>query len=116
MSTIIATHESQEKVHNLQTVIAMRCETTHNYPSYHWQNNHGKQFADSDPMLYKKALLEFQSSEGTYIDAHKWRFTPERFHKTICVLNELGYTNYEIDEIFDTKYGLFEFYVVLRKK
>lgn len=77
---VIATHIKPRKTHDLRTVIAMRCETTHNDPECHFQRGRsymgGKGYMGdyltskdirklkSSLTCYTKAVKEYQQANG----------------------------------------------------
>jgi SAM-dependent methyltransferase len=97
--------------HTLKAVIEHRALTTHNKGSRHWRGNHGKQNDNIDNI--KKAIEEYNT--GEYIDVHGWYFTPNSFEKIIILLNDLKYINLSVKKVYPTRYGSFEFYVILEK-
>lgn len=116
ISNVLAVYSLKEKVHNLQNILSMRCEITHNESIKHWSNDHGLTKGEQDVNCYKNALKEYFDSKGQYIDSHKWRFTPESFYKIVKALSDLGYINFEIETIYDTEKNSHEFQAILKKK
>lgn len=64
---------------------------------------------------YSNALKEFQEANGNYIDAHKWRFTPESFFGIVTELNKMGLQPLKIEKVFCTAPNSHEFYAILYK-
>ena len=100
LSEVLAIYWQKPKVHSLQTILSMRCETTHNDSTEHWKGNNGE-------MLYKNqcffdALKEFQDASGAYIDSHKWRFTPESFYNIVNELYKMKLQTLKIEKVFCT--------------
>jgi SAM-dependent methyltransferase len=116
VSEVLAVNLNGTKVHSLQAILAMRCETTHNDPSRHWKGDHGQMDRDIDSDCYFGAVKEHTDAEGKYIDSHKWRFTPESFKYTINTLYKMGLINLEIDTVGCTAENSHEFGAILKKK
>ncbi|MBA4249229.1 MAG: hypothetical protein C0440_01375 [Candidatus Pelagibacter sp.] len=114
LSDVIDVFESNPKKHDLKTILTNRCErSTHNDSYAHWQSEHGQHKSEELKNCYQEALKEYKNSGNDYIDAHRWRFTPQSFYKIISDLNEMGYIKLKVDTIYDTKFGSCEFYAVL---
>lgn len=115
LSDVIGNHfENFKTRHPLRSILAMECETTHNDPRLHWNNNDG--IAKGIELeCYKKALENFEKMNGEYINAHRWRFTPDQFEFIINKLNDLNYINLKIEKIYYTKRNTFHFYAILYK-
>ncbi len=113
LSDIIDNFENNPKKHDLKTILANRCEITHNNNFEHWQSKHGEHKSEQIDNCYISALKEYKNSGDNYIDSHRWRFTPQSFYKIISQLNEMKYIQLKIDTIHATKFGSCEFYVVL---
>lgn len=113
LSDIIAEHYRTEKQdHPLRTILAMECETTHNNTKHHWRNNSGE-VSGKDYKCYQKALNKYNEAQGKYIDAHRWRFTPQQFKFIIEELNKLGLIRFKIEKIYKTQSFHNEFKVIL---
>jgi predicted SAM-dependent methyltransferase len=115
MSEVIAVHEEGKNIHSLQTILTMRCETTHNNSIRHWHNDHGRLTASGNLECYKAAVKEFKEANGHYIDSHKWRFTPESFELIIMQLQEMKYIDLKIEKLYGTMMNSHEFEVILYK-
>jgi hypothetical protein len=114
-SEVIASHELGMKTHSLQTILQDRCERGHNDNLRHWKGDHSKMNYENNPSCYRDALMEFKQSNGSYIDSHKWRFTPSSFTEIIRRLNELEMISLKIDKVWCTEEGSNEFYAILSK-
>lgn len=132
LSEVLAVYWQNPKVHSLQTVLSMRCETTHNDPAQHWKENNGEMvYKSSKDVIFNPlngdkeykdvkhcffdAVKEFQDANGTYIDSHKWRFTPESFYNIVEELYKMKLQPLKIEKVFCTDQNSFEFFVILYK-
>ncbi len=115
LSEIIAVHEMGLTTHSLQTVLSMRCETTHNDAVRHHGNDNGERLGDNNINCYKDALKEFKLANGSYIDVHKWRFTPSSFNLIIEKLYDMRFINLKIKKLYGTQGNSHEFSVILYK-
>ena len=98
----------------LLKVIEHRALTTHNDSIRHWLGDHGENTVDLK-LKWERAINEFESAQGNYIDVHCWQFTPESFVGTIKSLLALDLIEFEIEEIFSTPANSLEFCAVLKK-
>ena len=98
----------------LLKVIEHRALTTHNDSIRHWLGDHGENTVDLK-LKWERAINEFESAQGNYIDVHCWQFTPESFVSTIKSLLALDLIEFEIEEIFSTPANSLEFSAVLKK-
>lgn len=114
LSDILESYYNKDKLHPLRTILAMVCETTHNNPYQHLAGNNGG-VKGKDINCYKEALERYNNSEGNYINAHRWRFTPTQFSFVMDSLNKLELINLKITKLHLTKKNQFEFYVILDK-
>ncbi len=130
LSEVLAIYWQKPKVHSLQTILSMRCETTHNDSTEHWKGNNGemsyksnvyfnpyngdKNFEDVKSCFFD-ALKEFEDANGAYIDSHKWRFTPESFYNIVNELYKMKLQPLKIEKVFCTAENSNEFYVILYK-
>lgn len=98
----------------LLKVIEHRALTTHNDSIRHWSGDHGENIVDLK-QKWERAINEFESAQGNYIDVHCWQFTPESFVSTIQSLRALHLIEFELEEIFSTPSNSLEFCAVLKK-
>ncbi|MFK7968589.1 MAG: hypothetical protein AB8B68_05545 [Rickettsiaceae bacterium] len=115
LSGVIATHEARPIIHSLENTLISHCESGHSWPDRHWNRDHEVVTGATDLSCYKRVLQLFKDADGTYIDMHKWRFSPESFELIINQLIELGFIHLEIEKIYGTPPQSNEFQVVLRK-
>ena len=116
LSEVLAVYWQSPKRHSLQTILAMKCETTHNDSTRHWNSNDESvpKFLDT-ANCFKEWYKEYLSS-NKYIDSHKWRFVPESFEVIINTLNKLKLTSLKVEKIYDTAQNSHEFYAILVKE
>lgn len=114
LSEVLAVFWEGRQTHSLQTVLAMRCETTHNNSTQHFQGNSGEIVYQSKPDSYLQAYEEYNTAKGGYIDAHKWRFTPSSFYYIITELKNMGIINLSVEKVFNTRKDDIEFFAVLK--
>jgi SAM-dependent methyltransferase len=100
--------------HTIGNVIRHRALVTHNDPLKHWKGDHGEPKGYQNVQSFKRAIIEFESANGSYIDVHAWQFTPSSFRLTIEILNKLGLINFSCYRVYSTPYGRLEFCAVLR--
>ena len=110
---IRANHEKKIKP-DLYSVIEHRALTTHNESALHWK---GQNIPDLNDFKnrYLRAVSEFETSNGNYIDVHCWQFTPRTFSTIIQGLRELEMINFEVVELYETSENDLEFFGLLRK-
>ncbi len=113
LSDIIGSYYSAIKLHQLDTILAMSCETTHNNPKLHWQGEHG-QVKGRNSSCYVDSIKDFKNNSG-YINAHRWRFTPQSFEFIINQLNEMGLTTLKVEKVYMTQENTADFKVILYK-
>lgn len=114
LSEVVESFEMKMKTPSVWKVIEHRALTTHNEPNRHWKGDHGTPNFDLSNR-WARAIAEFNDSNGEYIDVHCWQFTPESFVKIIDGLFNLGYIDFQVEEIFDTPVNDLEFCAILRK-
>jgi SAM-dependent methyltransferase len=114
LAGVIDAYFQDNKVHALRSVIEHGALTTHNDPQRHWRGDHG----DITPSMRErlKAAIElYQTAEGAYIDVHAWYFFPASFRRLLTALNETSYITLNIERVYNTLWGHFEFFAILRK-
>lgn len=112
---IIDAHESNRRVHNLQSLIEHSALLTHNDPKKHWDEPQLTR-PKINPMNVMSAINTWKKSEGAYIDVHAWQFTPDSFIENIQILNSLGYINLKCERIYSTLRGNNEFWAILKSE
>jgi len=93
----------------------MRCETTHNDSAKHWSGDSGEVVYNGNSDCYFNALKEYNDANGSYIDAHKWRFTPESFYTIVEELYKMKLQPLTVEKVFCTAPNSHEFYAILYK-
>ena len=114
IADILDAHHEKRKFHRLASVLEHRALTVHNDTSRHWQEREQVPQTRVAERL-RAALLEFEANEGSYIDVHAWKFTPESFHENMNYLRELGLINFVVERLYYPEKGYNEFFAVLRK-
>jgi len=115
IADIIQMNEQKTKTHTLKSVIEHRVLTCHNDSNRHWNNDHGTQTIDTDPMSLCNAINEYKNTEG-YIDVHSLQFTPSSFEKNINLLFKNNYIDLGVHMVYPTLRGGLEFYAILQKQ
>ncbi|MBP7189940.1 MAG: methyltransferase domain-containing protein [Rickettsiaceae bacterium] len=115
LSEVLAIYWTDPATHSLQTVLSMRCETAHNKAVQHWRGDSGYDKYGADKDCYINAHKEFINAGGSYIDSHKWRFTPESFYRIVEESNKMGLQPLKVRKVFTTAKGKEEFFVILYK-
>jgi hypothetical protein len=113
LAEVISAHRERRLVHSLRSVIEHRALTTHNDNNRHWQNDHGDRFERLKERI-EGALLEFDMSQGGYIDVHAWYFTPDSYGEIISGLWQLGFSKFQVCRIYPTRRGAIEFWAILQ--
>jgi SAM-dependent methyltransferase len=111
ISELIDADISSRTRHTLKSVIDHVALTTHNEPVRHWNNDHGE--FRIKPEKVAKALEEFKTSAGSYVDVHSFYFTPNSFEQLIRDTNMLGLQPFKLHTIYPTYRNNLEFYAVL---
>lgn len=114
LSDIIDNHYNYSKSHSLKTILAMSCETTHNDVRLHWQGEHG-QVKGRNFECYNEAVGVFKETKGEYLNAHRWRFTPQQFEFVIDSLYNMNIISLKVEKVYRTQYNTTEFMAVLKK-
>jgi SAM-dependent methyltransferase len=114
IADIIDAHVSGRMVHTLASIIRHWALTTHNDIVQHWFGDHGA--VTDDLSRIEKAIHDFKSYPGSYIDVHAWQFTPLSFRKILTDLYGLHYTKLSPIRVYNTPHGWNEFYAILRKR
>jgi SAM-dependent methyltransferase len=112
---VLEVYKNKSKTHSLGTIMTMSCLTTHNDPTRHWKGDHGQPIEQDNINCYKEAFSEYDNANGSYIDSHKWRFTPENFTHIIENLNKINLIDLKIEKIYSTMTNSHEFSVILQK-
>lgn len=97
--------------HSLKSVIEHMTLITHNVPSDHWQGIHGGQPLSVESVQH---AIDRYLNSATYIDVHAWQFTPSSFNQILTLLNGLGLIRLEVERVYPTQRGQFEFFSILR--
>lgn len=112
LSEVLSNYEEKPDVHSLKDVLAYDCETTSNYAPHHWK---GLPSSIAGLECYSKSMKKFEKANGSYIDIHKWRFTPQSFKYIISSLNKMGIINFKVEKVFCTRENTLEFFAILKK-
>lgn len=113
LAEVIVAHVEHRERHQLRSVIEHRCLTVHNNPWRHLFGLHGGSKYNFKNEI-ESAINEFNISTD-YIDVHAWYFTVLSFENIIMSLFESGYIDMEIDMIYPTAPGQYEFFVIFKK-
>jgi SAM-dependent methyltransferase len=114
LAGVIDAYFQDSKVHSLRSVIEHHALTTHNDPQRHWRGDHGD-ITSSIAGRVKSAIEKYQTARGAYIDVHAWYFCPASFRRLLTALNETSYTRLNVQRVYNTLWGHFEFWAILRK-
>lgn len=117
LSEVLAVHWQKPHTHSLQTILSMRCETAHNDAEKHWQGESGEIAYESpdNEACFINAFKHYNDTNGNYIDAHKWRFTPESFYNIVEKLYKMKLQPLRVKKVFCTDQNTFEFFAILYK-
>lgn len=111
VAEVVWADSENRSVHTLRSVIEHEALTTHNFPSRHWEKDHGSNKPDNSKI--QEAINKFVKSKGEYIDVHAWYFTPDSFRDILTSTFELGLQPFEIKHLYPTFRNNLEFYAVL---
>lgn len=115
VSEIIEASEQKRKVHSLNSIIKQFGMTSHNECIEYWRENNSKKLYPLDAGRIKRAIEVYRNSNGSYIDAHAWQFTPFSFSNIINCLIELEIIPFKKVLVNGPIYGLHEFTAILYK-
>lgn len=116
LEDILEAHKEKRTRHSLKTIIEHRAFTTHNDSLRHWVGDHkDADYESGRECRVSAAIQEYDASEGVYIDAHAWRFTPCSFLHVMISLYDLRYTALKPVKVFNTQLGYLDFCAVLEK-
>jgi hypothetical protein len=111
---IIRAHNERRTIPDIYSVLEHRALTCHNEPRRHWNEDHGPAI-DNLKARWEGAKTEFLAAGGNYIDVHCWQFSPETFKLQIDSLFVLGYTKWQLVEMYETPMNDLEFFCILKK-
>jgi SAM-dependent methyltransferase len=114
LADIVEAHVEKRTFHTLRSVLAESVLTTHNDALRHWNGDHGTYLEACAPRL-ASGLEDYAARAGSYLDVHAWYFTPASARAIFPALRESGYANLELERVYPTRRGEFEFWFVLRK-
>ena len=115
IAQIISAHLEKRKVHSPQSVIEHRALTTHNDPLRHWQNDNDDIALDSAYVeRIRSSIVEWRSSNGSYVDVHAWQFTPLSFKSIVNTLTQLDMIKLQLEAVFETPFPRNEFIAILK--
>ena len=114
LADILEAYYDKRKVHTLRSLIQLRAQSTHNVAWRHWCGSHGGKRRDVESAT-KQAVQEWTTSNGAYVDAHAWQFTPKSFAEVVAALGSLGYISMRAARVYSTPVGRLEFCAVLEK-
>ncbi|MDY8108870.1 methyltransferase domain-containing protein [Fulvimarina sp. 2208YS6-2-32] len=117
LEEICSAHADRRRTHSLASVIEHRALITHNDCARHWVGDHadGDYFTGRTEAI-RKAIEEYDTSDGAYIDVHAWQFTPQSFELIIAMLKELSLISLEPVRVYNTPRGRNEFTAILAKR
>lgn len=115
IDAVIQAHKEQRSVHTWSSVREHRALTTHNDTARHWVGDSADPNAHLLPDRERIAKLEFDNSQGSYIDVHAWQFTPASFRGIVESLRRAGLSNLAAERVYDTVHNTNEFAAVLVK-
>jgi SAM-dependent methyltransferase len=116
LGEIIQASREKRKRHSLTSIVDTAAFRTHNSPTRHWQGDH------TDPgwqvevaKRAKEAMSLYETAGNQYIDTHAWKFTPAVFLHLVDVLHELGLSQLQPVQVWQTPPFEFEFTAILKK-
>ncbi len=122
MVDILDAFITRRRRHSLRNLIRDRVLLTHNDRARHWMGDHGP-----DPRTNQmsgpatrgildqlETIVRRMQIEDPYIDTHAWQFTPDIFRHLVDALCAAGLVPFQTERVYQTLFGSFEFYAVLR--
>ncbi|MFC6792442.1 class I SAM-dependent methyltransferase [Methylobacterium komagatae] len=115
VDAVLQAHREKRRVHTWASVREHRALTTHNDTARHWAGDS----ADPRGHLFSErehaARVEFDESNGNYIDVHAWQFTPSSFRNVVATIRRTKLMNLTVEHVYDTPHGSNEFTAILHK-
>ena len=103
-------------LHSLASVVEHYALVTHNDICRHWHGDHEDEgYRASIASRAQRAVSDFATANGAFVDVHAWQFTPDSFQALVGQLVEVGLSPLRIDQVYCTPLGRFEFVAVLVK-
>lgn len=116
LDVIEAKHLNRKKPGIREVLETMLLHNPVNDPAFHWNKGAYRLSADKyfelEPERIKQALTNDFSQ---YHDAHCWKFTPGKFRYIVDTLWEIGEIEFKVVQLFHTRPGTFEFFVIMKK-
>ncbi|STO57334.1 hypothetical protein [Grimontia hollisae] len=118
ISDVIHANRINNKKHSIAKVIEHRSLTSHNDSYTHWRNSFllSLDYVPIDTERVRRAINEFDNSNGKYIDVHAWQFLPHTLSDIIKSLILLGFVRFEDAICYGPVFGRNEFCIELIKK
>lgn len=110
---VLEAYYQQRKVHTLRTLLKYFALTRYINSLEQWLHVPPKPPLEAHRIRH--ALDTWRASEGAYIDAHAWQFTPDTFREIINMLGELELIGLQPTRVYDTVFGWGEFAAILTK-
>jgi hypothetical protein len=117
IAEVIEAYYEKRKVHSLSNVIKQYALSTHNGAPKHWSGDHSTENRSALEICKKitSSIERYKNSNGSYIDVHAWRFTPESFRSIVTILYNLGLSPLKSARVYDTPRPMNEFTAILEK-
>jgi hypothetical protein len=116
IADVLGAHLERRSLHYARSVLEQHLITTHNDAVRHWRGDRG------DPVYkihgnnsIRTAIQLIDNNPNIYINTHAWHFTPDVFGEICSKLRELGSSQLNVDRIYSTPFGRFEFCAILCK-
>jgi SAM-dependent methyltransferase len=114
LADVVEAHVEKRTFHTLRSVLAESVLTTHNDCMRHWNGDHGT-YLEASAARLAEGLRDYAARAGSYLDVHAWYFTPDSLRAILAALRASEYVNLELERLYPTRKGTFEFWFVLRK-
>jgi SAM-dependent methyltransferase len=116
IADVLGAYIEQKSHHSAKSVLEHRHLTTHNEALRHWQGDHGMPAIETQgPDVVMRSVDYIIENAETYLDTHAWHFTPESFQTIVAKLYQLRLTEIQVERVYNTPYGRFEFCAILSK-
>jgi hypothetical protein len=116
LGDVVEAYEQRRTRHTLSSIIQLFAGSTHNDPSRHWAGDHADpDFRPNYASRLEQALELYRNSDGSYIDCHAWRFTPDSFAEICQILFEAKLIRLRLSQVGDTRENTQEFSAIFLK-
>ena len=113
---VLRANYENRRVHTVKSIYEHWVLTTHTNTVAHWLGQHDDPNADTKAERAQSVIDSYHSAQGGYIDVHAWQFTPHSFRNLIQELIDRQKIHFNIERVYQTVWGTYEFMAVLSRK